>query len=71
MVAGLSRLEKLTPWEQDALFAIQLGADFTRISIGNPALTTSKQLIIVLGFSETDITGEVSADTLKTHKVHY
>ena len=57
--------------EEDALFAIQVGADFTRISIGNPAITNQKQLIIVLGYSETDITGDIKAEDLKNHKLSY
>ena len=71
MIAGFSKLETLSESEQDALFAIQVGADFTRISIGNPAITIQKQLIIVLGYSESDITGEVNADTLKNHTLYY
>lgn len=71
MVNAFNSLEKLSQAEQDALFAIQIGADFTRISIGNPAITNQKQLIVVLGYSETDITGEISADNLKKHQLSY
>lgn len=71
IINAFNSLEKLSQAEQDALFAIQIGADFTRISIGNPAITNQKQLIVVLGYSETDITGEISADNLKKHQLSY
>jgi hypothetical protein len=71
LIAGFTKLDTLSAAEEDALFAIQVGADFTRISIGNPAITNQKQLIIVLGYSETDITGEISAENLSKHSLSY
>lgn len=68
MVNAFGRLETLNETEQDCIFAIQPGSDFTRLSVGNFATTSQKQLIIVLGFSDVDITGDLNADTLsKTH----
>lgn len=69
MKKGFLELDKLTPAEQDTLFALQIGADFRRISIGSQALTSQKQLITVLGFSEIDITNEVSAENLNKHSL--
>ena len=43
-------IETLSNVDRDLVFALEPGADFTRVSIGSAAITDNNQLITVLGF---------------------
>jgi len=46
-----------------------MAADFYRVSTGTAGITSKNQLVTVLGYSSSTMTGELSNDELKKHKM--
>jgi len=63
------KIQELPIVDVDVFMGMFMGADFLRVSVGTQGVTSKNQLVTILGYSSSTMTGELSDEELKKHSM--